>query len=228
MLEKMFEAMYCIHYIPYKERLIYLNNEFNRIGILNSKKLHWKYTYDSIFQQDIINNHDHANKSKPYIALVAYHHYCCIKEAYELGYNNILIMENDVEFLKDINKLNEYLIRMPNYDICCFDWLFNNLNLVKLHTIPNNDRYLEFSGSSQLFTAACYALSRRGMKYILDKQENKIWGPDHWFWAGDGILTRIIPKIQLAIQNPKFIGKNTEINNIRYKMVNVNFNDYGN
>lgn len=227
MLEKMFDAIYCIHYIPYKDRWEYIQNELKRVGILNNNKFHWKFTYDSPFQEDIINYHDHANKSKPYIALVAYHHYCCIKEAYELGYNNILIMENDIEFLKDITKLNRYINNIPNYDICCFDWLFNNINLIKLHKIPNNDRFLEFSGSSQLFTAACYALSRRGMKYIIDNEEQKMWGPDHWFWAGNGNLIRIIPNIQLAIQNPKFKGKNTDINNIRYKMFNVNFNDYG-
>ena len=32
-------------------------------------------------------------------------HYQCIREAYYKGYNKILILEDDIRFLKDLNKI---------------------------------------------------------------------------------------------------------------------------
>lgn len=54
----------------------------------------------------------------------ARNHYTIIKTAYDLGYEHILVMEDDIRFLKDANIFNMYLKRFHMIMIFC--------NLVRL------------------------------------------------------------------------------------------------
>ena len=47
--------------------------------------------------------------------------YSIIKETYELGYNNVLILEDDIQFNKDLSLLRNTLNNIPeDYDILQF------------------------------------------------------------------------------------------------------------
>ena len=118
--KKHFDHIYCIHYIPYKNRFKKCQNEFERVGIRDSGVFSWRLTWDSpIFDKlyEICNAAPSVGCMK-----VGFANYQCVKEAYELGFNHVLILENDNIFLKDLDKLDKILNDIPqDYDILFLD-----------------------------------------------------------------------------------------------------------
>ena len=92
-------------------------------------------------------------------------HYITIKEAYELGYESIIIMEDDLSFLKDIDEIKKQLDTYYNTgDIVLFDYI----SLSKLN-------------SKVYFFTSCYRLNRNGMKYMIDNIEDHLYIIDNYF-----------------------------------------------
>ena len=93
-------------------------------------------------------------------------HYTIIQKAYDLGYNNILIFEDDTTFLNrniDFNTLlNKYNIILDNIDFGIF-YLSGNNARDKLKNIINNIYLTEFT-----YTTGSYIINRKAMKYVLD------------------------------------------------------------
>lgn len=92
-------------------------------------------------------------------------HYTLIKSAYLRGVKSICIIEDDVHFLKDKSVWEEYFKNLPNnWDILRFCSNRNDfIPITKYWTrcvLP-------------LFGTGCYALSRKGMKYMIDSIDNK-------------------------------------------------------
>ena len=162
----------CIHYIPNKERIDDIALELERVGILESSNFQWKYStfygniQEKLFSQLVkekkttLKSHQRMN--------AALTHYACIKEAYESGAKNVLILENDVVFLKDIEKIKEIINSKPDRDVILFDYMPANtsdrekkLLQLKMRHINN---YANFGKGHTLFYASCYALSRKGME----------------------------------------------------------------
>jgi hypothetical protein len=105
--KKYFDRIYCIHYLPYKERYRKCVDELTRVGIRESGIFSWKLTWDSpLFDKlyQVCNAAPSVGCMKIGIA-----HYMCIKEAYELGFSHILILENDNVFLKDVDCIEKIL-----------------------------------------------------------------------------------------------------------------------
>ena len=51
----------------------------------------------------------------------AYAHYEIYKEALGLGYKRILVLEEDIVFLKDLLLMQQIFDSFPNYDVVLFD-----------------------------------------------------------------------------------------------------------
>lgn len=160
-----FDHIYCIHFLSYKERRKNIENELKRIGILDNKHFSWRYTFDNPYKERIygaITQYHTLNSAD-----CAFNHYMCIKEAYLLGYNNVFIMEDDIAFLKDVDLIYKIIKHIPEkYDIIEFDYVLSDINY--LNPIYKINEYYSW-GEGLL--ASCYSLSRDGMKMVIDNFE---------------------------------------------------------
>lgn len=168
------------------------NTYFNDIEIkyvINSK--FDEYAFNAIQQLppfetntwDDLLPHFHDNKIREYSC--AYEHYRIIKEAYLLGYENILVLEDDV-IVKDINLINEFLAHAPEE----FDLLkigYWNGDLKTCNDLPiNNDLYEKEniywieSNKMQRYGTMANIYSRTGMKKYIDYQDEHVCLADVW------------------------------------------------
>lgn len=118
--KKYFDHIYTVNFVNNKLRQINLNNELKRVGILDSG------IYDTIefIPSPLINQlcdmsldvsnvmFDSFTKYKMYNMLI--NHYFIIKQAYLKGYKKVLVLEDDVRFLKDINYIEKLLDKSIN------------------------------------------------------------------------------------------------------------------
>ena len=121
-------------------------------------------------------------------------HYNAVSQAYYLGYNNVLILEDDICFLKDKNIVEYYLNNVPNdCDFITYDLRFIDNN--DLHNFcDNNDyhinKYLHIKNNIvTLCGGMCYGLMNRDiMKLYLDNQNKQLFISDRVkdiFWTDD-------------------------------------------
>lgn len=95
----------------------------------------------------------------------ARNHYTIIKTAYDLGYEHILVMEDDIRFLKDANIFNMYLKKIPNdYDVLQFGAFTMEPDIEKY--LLDDELWFEHE-DVPAWNTSMYALSRRGMIYYL-------------------------------------------------------------
>ena len=163
------DQIYCIHFLPYTNRLEPLKQELERCNI----KVKFVYTNDL---------------GRNPVQQASEGHLQCINDAIGNGYNKIIIMEDDVRFLKDIDKLNEYCQNIPaNADIVLFDYLITDQNKArdKINKLKaGNQNYFPIN-KEQFWNASCYLLSDKAMKHILINQKKKMLPPDHYTTYSD-------------------------------------------
>ena len=239
--KKYFDHIYCIHYLPYKERYRKCVDELTRVGIRESGVFSWKLTWDSpLFDRlyQVCNAAPSVGCMK-----IGFAHYMCIKEAYELGFNHVLILENDNIFLKDVNKIEKILNDLPDdYDICLLDKIpavsAKYEDAVKNAT---NESFIDIDKKFYVL-ANCYALSRKGMEHVIKSQEKRLAISDTYlrfnnFMPEEPGLKRYAAITTIAIQNPGFAleSENEKLRKVKsginsniddYKRIGVKFEDY--
>lgn len=239
--KKYFDHIYCIHYLPYKERYRKCVDELTRVGIRESGIFSWKLTWDSpLFDKlyQVCNFAPSVGCMK-----IGFAHYMCIKEAYELGFNHVLILENDNIFLKDVNKIEKILNDLPDdYDICLLDKIpavsAKYEDAVKNAT---NESFIDIDKKFYVL-ANCYALSRKGMEHVIKSQEKTLAISDTYlrfnnFMPEEPGLKRYAAITTIAIQNPGFAleSENEKLRKVKsginsniddYRRIGVKFEDY--
>lgn len=239
--KKYFDHIYCIHYMPYGDRYEKCLAELERTGIRKSGVFSWKLTWDS----PIFNKLYEAYPAAPSVGCmkIGFAHYMCIKEAYELGFNNVLILENDDIFLKDLDRMEKILENTPNCDIIFYDKIpaMNANYEAAVVKDKINDDFIDI-GKNFYVLANCYALNRRGMEHVLKNQERNLQVSDYYLkYVKNAIetpgLTRCAAITPIAIQNPAFEkeSENAKLSSTRkginsniddYKRLGINFEDY--
>ena len=107
-------------------------------------------------------------------------HYHILKTAYELGKRSVLVIENDIRFLKDTALLAEIVESLPqDFDIALFDWeaphkTWRDATPAQLAAPRINGHWARFG---DLRSFACYAMSRRGMAHWLNCVERTATNP---------------------------------------------------
>ena len=143
-----FDKIYVISYIKNYDKREKIKKELKRIGIIDYE---FAYSYDTT----IINNPNNIDYKK---LSVSFTHYDIIKKSYELNYNHILIIEDDVMFLlneNEIHNLIEYNENL-NYDINYYDYQY---------------RLTDSDDTIQIFLTSCYSLNRQGMLFYINNFE---------------------------------------------------------
>ena len=181
--EKKFDAIYCISLADNISRRDDLKKELKRVGILDSRVFHWKITVKNELYKYIWNNPSlKANKWWFHLTGTlncTLEHYAVYKECLALGYKRVLILEDDVVFLKDIKEIQKAIDNIPqNYDILKFNSYFSGTE-EEIQKVINdnkiNDYYFDYSSLQQI-SAACYAVSSKAM-LILSKYQETFYQP---------------------------------------------------
>lgn len=176
-----FDSIWCISFTGYPERRKAVEVELKRIGILDSGRFNWRFTFPTIFDNILFDvtkkklNHNNC-KNVPSMSC-SLGHYGCIKTAYELGHEFTMIMEDDIRFLKDTGKIKEIMEDIPPCaDIVNLDCLPTEekysgssfSDLIKEKSYNNN--FFNYNGEI-LWGGSCYALSRKAMERICIRYE---------------------------------------------------------
>ena len=179
-----FDKIYCVHFLPHKERLPLLLKELKRVGILDSGIFEWRYTIPDKYD-DIIWPIASRNKwcsRKQYVNLALENHRI-LTEARLLELKRILIIEDDILFLTDISLIENILNNIPNqFGIVQFDKRANFTNgeqEIWLNLIRNKKINQSFVDSTYNFanaTAMGYFYS--GIDDAFNVLEKRLCTPD--------------------------------------------------
>lgn len=181
------DAIYCLHFLPYKYRLKKIEATLNYIDILDSPIFHWYYTYPNVFDEMIANyikptycDYHNERRRKTLNLNIAYHN--MFREVQELGCNKVLIIEDDCTFIYGRKPLfAETLNHLPSeWDYIQFDKV-RALNHTKdLATLKQNDWF--FSNYTGGYFGTSFTMwSKKAIDYAVKLQEKDLTIADHIF-----------------------------------------------
>ena len=156
---KYFDKIYVLSYVKNFDRRKIIESEFKRIGITDYE------FYLNIDDNFLIESNIYSKSQTN----AAHGHYSIIKKSYELGYNRIAIVEDDVIFLKDLNEISKCL---ENYykeesDIYLFTGAIENY----------------FDDDSKFYVCSqLYSINRYGMEYLVYMHETYHYNADQYFF----------------------------------------------
>lgn len=172
-----FDKCYCIHCVEDKEKYLSMIKEFDKLGILDSVEI--RETSQRKYGENISKIFPHLRTKfydsfleknaniYSYVLNVSLAHYDIIKIAYESNLNSVLIMEDDIEFIDDINIIYNYFDNLPkDYDVVkffCYQKRSSDSYYIK------DNKPFEWN-----ICVNCYALSRKGMKKLIEIYENHL------------------------------------------------------
>ena len=127
--DEKFDHIYLQHYPVYTERFDYIINELNRVGIYNCKNFSIYYSIPNQAEEIIYNYYKDNNllasdNININMFRQGYTHYRILNEAKMFNYERILIIHDDIRFLKDLELIYKIISGIPDeYDICLFDYI---------------------------------------------------------------------------------------------------------
>lgn len=128
-----------------------LNQELKRIGLYDY------VTY--LYQPDSKLLYYESSQLSETTYRATYAHYSCIKMAYELNYDHILILEDDITFIKDLNtlydELENFYNKRENVDIYLFEYIIQKDNMMSI------------SNEYNILDDGCTYMNRHGMEYLI-------------------------------------------------------------
>lgn len=174
--KKHFDKIFCIHFIPFAERVPKLNSELQRVGILNSGIFEPRYTFPNVHDMalfDLLKQNNLTTVPHNAAFNLMTTSYRLIKECALMGYERILILEDDIAFLKDLDEVNKIVENLPSdFGICMFDkfkpYDMTDEDYTKQLENKVNDYYFRFD---RLFSTGCYALSRNALCRLVKMYE---------------------------------------------------------
>ena len=177
-----FDKIFCIHYLPSTAKRERLENELRRVGILDSGIFQMRYTSPSPYDAMIWDKEKSKAAPKPLFVNICLEVRKCLAESIALGYKRILLLEDDVCFLKDLGELEALLDATPQgYGIVQYDKFVNNEVVndyrERLKNRLVNEHY--FDGGGGFFTsAACVGLFEDGITEMLRVMDEHICATD--------------------------------------------------
>lgn len=175
--QKYFDKIICINFCQFTERKKLMEFELKRVGILDCPVFEWLFTYKGPYERmfkDMLDPEDKIYSESTLSCILG--HLNATKKAYYSGCKNVLVIEDDERFLRDLNKIEDILEKMPEgqYDVLLFDKFITygggGLEGYK-KLISNKEKYLNqfyISYTQRILSAGCYCLSRHGMQTIIN------------------------------------------------------------
>ena len=190
-INEKFDEVHCILSLGREDRMQNVKKVFNEYNI---KDVHYTYTFNKPIYKNIrnsypsivtpfydsLNEKDHIIYNRVFDC--ALNHYNIIKSAYLRNLNNILVFEDDINFVVNKNIVNKVIDLMPeDYDILKF---YNGDDQLHLElTTENNIEYTKhFKLFYDFYSCVMVGYSRKGMKAYIDKiEENGIAACDIYY-----------------------------------------------
>lgn len=204
------DAIYCLHYLPYKNRLKKIELNLRIMNILDSTIFKWYYTYPNKFDtmvESVIKPEycDYHNKRRVRTLNlnIAYHN--MFREIQELGYKKVLIIEDDCTIVYwRRNLLAEALKHLPiDWDYIQFDKVQAHNKIDYLKTLNYGDWFHgNYTGG---YFGTCFTMwSDKAIEYAVRKQEEDLTIADHLFANRDDPelikFNKYVPKYSYVYQ----------------------------
>ena len=179
-LNDVFDKIYIIHCAENTERMKNIEYQIKK-NKLNAE-IFWAcyhpYSYICINSLLLANKANHADNGSEFN--LTRNFYTIIKTSYLRGFERILIFEDDFSLLKN-EVLNDFIEHIPeDFDIIQFSQLF------KKDIYDSEDLQNEYENGNYFIKAPFgawsnngLALSRKGMKYFIDRIDNEFMAADY-------------------------------------------------
>ena len=190
-MKTIFDKIYVINLVENIKRKKFIEYEFKKYG-LKFEFIHTPDFYNLFdkYKEEIFNIYDlWGNKINLRLLGCTLGNYMAVKQAYEFGYNNVLVIEDDICFTKNKQLLEYYLNNVPKnadvirYAFRCIDE--DNLSLIEsIHKDNYNNDYLLVgkdvpNNKIQYCGTSMWAImNRQTMKKYIDSITNKFLGAD--------------------------------------------------
>lgn len=173
-----FDYIAVICYTGYKTRFYELLPELRRVGLSNKVHIHWDFP--SVYRDRLFNAVGKSSyNAKGGSFFMGVNHYNAIKTAQQLGCKSILVMEDDIRFLRDIKLIEAIVESLPaDYDLALFDRskpgdLSEEEFLDDIRKRPVNKFWRRYDTAS---SCGMYALSENGINHYLGIIEEEVRG----------------------------------------------------
>ena len=167
-----FEKKYLTCYTQYYDRYAALQKEFYRIGMRDVEVL---WDFPSPYRNILLDNVPMTSFcKKKNLFFIGQSNYRAIATAYYLGAQSVLIMQDDIRFLKDTTLLQKIIEGLPaDYDLAMMNHMKpSSMSMPEYASIfkqPKiNGYWVRFR---ELTSSGCYAMSRKGMERYLRAYE---------------------------------------------------------
>ena len=185
-----FDFICCIHYLPYADRLEQCKKSLARIGILGLKQFQFEYTvpnkyYEVLLDENKFEDQIDRKRIKPRNLNLQINRLNLFKKMYYLGYDRILLLEDDSLYYKDLSIIAEYINDLPlDYDIVNFDYWFLDKDefwsLLKDKSKQINNHFVDSSCVQKMWNMSFVSVNRKGIKYLIDSQEKMFRPMDNY------------------------------------------------
>ena len=211
-LKEKFELCYVLNLSDRKDRRDNMELQFKQMGLDDIETSTWlRYHYTTKFPYNALiaeafNKSQMGRFTKANEYDCARSHYSMVKECYDRGFKHILIMEDDIKFLKDNQTFCNYLNNIPNdYDLLQFGGFTTDPNAKSI--LQKSDKsYWITHNKIPVWNASMYALSRRGMEFYIAFMNKFFWvadGPLYKAPLNHSLIKSYISTIPLVIQADK-------------------------
>lgn len=207
--EKYVDAIYGIHFLPYKNRRVEFEIELDYMDILHSPIFKYHFTYPNVFDKVVLDNYkptfrDYNNERVNLVTNVTLAYHSIFREAQELGYRKICIIEDDIRFLHDKTKWIQVLDHLPEeWDFIQFDMILNHENFPRLQTLQRGAWFHSNYTGGYWGAAFCF-WSKNAIDFSVQQQESELTVCDYLLANRDdprlASLKRFVPAHHLMWQ----------------------------
>ena len=244
-----FDKIYCIHYLPYKERFEDIKKTLSGLNISQQSNFEWffttknkifNYLFDILRDKHILTcmTEQESNGFEGYIKNdkvfnLAINTYNLINMAYLLDYQRILIIEDDITPLKDKVLFNNIMENIPlDYNIISMEYWFRlkwNKDSCYKDDRKIND-YFYHVINERLVNAGFVVYDRVGMKHFLDTMNQYFWNSDYCIpfqnLYDDWGIKRCVSKVPVVIQKQNYTMNHIQNMKWNYGQIGVDINNY--
>ena len=200
-MEIAFDKVYVISLITNKDRQKFIKRQFDELGIdfdfiygidyFKFKSVQWPNVYP-----------DNCNKLGAASSFgCAIGHYAAVMQAYYLGYNNVLIIEDDVCLRTDKEIISDMLNNIPtNADFITFDPRFATKEeqdeIIGIISSSTDERYAKITNDNFMFGGAMYGIMNRNamQKYMLNQQKEILAADNVIGFFKEAVVKRYVSK----------------------------------
>jgi hypothetical protein len=190
-MKTVFDKIYVLSLITNRDRQEFIKHQMKELNIdyefiytIDYKKIKYDNLGNEIKYPVFFPDFDFLDDIAAYGCALA--HYQAIFQAYEFGYNNVLVLEDDICFIKDKTIIENYLNNVPkDADFITYaPRLIDYDEYIRYNTEYSNQNDFGYVLIPNDYTSLCGAMmygimNRNIMKMYIDNQEKQLNSGDH-------------------------------------------------